>query len=68
MTTRKSFRKGDMVAVGHAQFIPARYRGRTAEVVGKSKSGRGFRYEVSFGDRRVEPLPVPATQLTPLDW
>lgn len=61
---RKSFRKGDAVTVGFAKSIPVRYQGRTATVVGRTKVGRGFQYNVSFGTRRVAPLTLPATQLT----
>lgn len=61
---RKTFRTGDTVKVGFGGRIPVRYQGRTATVVGREKSGRGFRYLVSFGARRLAPLSLPATKLT----
>ncbi len=60
----KKFTNGDTVVVGFDVRIPVRYQGRTATVVGKQKTGKGFRYLVGFGDRRVSPLAIPATNLT----
>lgn len=62
----RTFRNGDWVTLSHAKQIPQRYRGRTAEVVGKEKFRDSVRYLVSFGSRRVEPLPVAARFLTAL--
>lgn len=59
-----TFRLGNTVKVGFDSEIPVRYQGRTATVVGRSRVGRGFRYSVSFGDRRVTPLSLSKTQLT----
>lgn len=60
---RKTFRTGDTVVVGKSERIPVRYQGRTATVVGREKFGKSFRYLVSFGARRLTPLPVPSTKL-----
>lgn len=61
---RNSFRNGDTVKVGSDHTIPVRYQGRTATVIGRKRMGKGFRYLVDFGDRRVNPLSVLKTQLT----
>lgn len=61
---RTTIRKGDFVRVGFDDSIPVRYQGRSALVVKREKAGRGFRYQVEFSNRRVNPLPVPASALT----
>jgi hypothetical protein len=62
-----TIRKGTLVQVGRAHNIPLRYQGRTAEVLGATKTARGAKaFSLSFGDRRVEPLTVSARFVTPL--
>ena len=60
----KTFRNSDIVKIGRAGNIPLRYQGRTAVVVGRERVGRGFRYLVNCGARRVAPLEVAARFLT----
>lgn len=56
-------RKFDLVQTTHTRTIPVRYRGRTGQVVGLKRTGRGFQYLVSFAPRRVTPLQVSGRNL-----
>jgi len=55
------------VRLGHRSNIPLRYQGRTATVLGRVKAGRGFKFELDLGTRRVNPLTLPASSFTVLD-
>lgn len=44
--------------------VALRYLGRTGTIVGQVKQGRGTRFQVSMGDRRVEPLEIAGRWLT----
>ena len=62
-----TFRVDDAVRIGNNPNIPLRYQGRTGLVVGKTRTGKGFRYQVEpVGGRRATPLVLSATSLTAL--
>lgn len=58
---------GTTVQIAHDATIPVRYQGRTGLVVGKTKAGRGFKYEVTpVAGRRVTPLLLNTRQFSVL--
>lgn len=62
-----AFTKGTTVQIAKDAGIPIRYQGRTGVVAGRTKVGRGFRYNVyPVGGRRATPLTLSKTQITVL--
>lgn len=59
----KRIKKGTMVRLNIGEG-PVRLWGRTGLVVGVSRLGRGFKYEVSFAPRRATPITLTTRQFT----
>ena len=62
-----AFVNGTVVQIAKDAAIALRYQGRTGVVVGRTKAGRGFKYEVTpVGGRRVTPLVLNTAQFEAL--